>query len=130
MRTLLGAAAALTMTLVPLAAVAADEPAPDTTSLDRPAKNDLSWKRVDVDTDQGLRGLDAVSHRVAWVTGSEGGVWRTVNGGRSWKDVTPAAQVLMFRDVEARSRKTALVLAIGPGEESQIMRTDDGGESW
>ena len=130
MRTLLGAAAALTMTLVPLAAVAADEPAPDTTSLDRPAKNDLSWKRVDVDTDQGLRGLDAVSHRVAWVTGSEGGVWRTVNGGRSWKDVTPAAQVLMFRDVEARSRKTALVLAIGPGDESQIMRTDDGGESW
>ncbi len=126
MRTLLGAAAALTLAIAPVAASAAGPtPAPD-----QPSKNDLSWKRVDVGTDQGLRGLDAVSDKVAWVTGSGGGVWRTVDGGKKWKDVTPAAQVLAFRDVEARSKKTALVLAIGPGEESQILRTDDGGESW
>lgn len=125
MRTLLGAVTALTMTMVPVAATAADRP-----TLDDPTKKDLSWQRVDIDTDQGLRGLDAVSDKVAWVTGSEGGVWRTSNGGKSWKDVTPAAQVLMFRDVEATSADTALVLAIGPGEESQILRTTDGGESW
>ncbi len=125
MRTLLGALTALTLVMFPLAATASG-PAP----ADGPSKKDLSWKRVDVDTDQGLRGLDAVTGKVAWVTGSDGGVWRTVNGGQGWRDVTPAAQVLMFRDVEATSKKTALVLAIGPGAESQILRTDDGGKSW
>ncbi|WP_426242863.1 WD40/YVTN/BNR-like repeat-containing protein [Nocardioides sp. LHG3406-4] len=127
MRTLLGTLAALTMAVVPLTAAAAAEPKPGS---DEPSHHNLGWKRVDVDTDQGLRGLDAVSGKVAWVTGSEGGVWRTVDGGTSWKDVTPAAQTLMLRDVEATSKKEALVLAIGPGEESQILRTDDGGESW
>nr|MBA3782319.1 oxidoreductase [Nocardioides sp.] len=124
MRRLLGALTALMLTMVPLAA-SASEPTPD-----GPSKNDVSWKRVDIDTDQGLRGLDAVSDKVAWVAGSDGGVWRTVDAGKTWKDVTPAAQTLAFRDIEATSKKTALVLAIGPGEESQILRTDDGGESW
>ncbi|WP_248580006.1 hypothetical protein [Nocardioides sp. InS609-2] len=124
MRRLLGALTALMLTMVPLAA-SASGPTPT-----GPSKDDVSWKRVDIDTDQGLRGLDAVSAKVAWVAGSDGGVWRTVDAGKTWKDVTPAAQILAFRDVEATSKKTALVLAIGPGEESQILRTDDGGESW
>ena len=67
MRILLGAVTALMLTMVPLAASAVDEP-----TIDSPSKNDLSWKRVDVDTDQGLRGLAAVSDKVAWVAGSGG----------------------------------------------------------
>ena len=134
MRTLLGAVTALTLTLIPLStassAASADDQAPGDP---RPA--DLSWKRVDIDTDQGLRGLDAVSDKVAWVTGSGGGVWRTVNGGRSWKNVSPdvppvEGEPLMYRDVEATSDKTALILAIGPGAASQVLRTTNGGKSW
>ncbi len=96
-----------------------------------------SWDETVIDADQSFRGLDAVDRRTAWVTGgsvTDGGpgrVFRTTDGGRSWDDVSPpATEGLLFRDVEARSAKSAVVLAIGPGEASRIYRTTDGGASW
>ena len=90
-----------------------------------------------IDADQSFRGLDAVDRRTAWVTGgsaTEGGpgrVFRTTDGGRTWKDVSPAGtEGLLFRDVEARSAKKAVILAIGPGDASRIYRTTDGGATW
>ena len=90
-----------------------------------------SWKHVDVNTSQGLRGLAAVDADTAWVSGSAGGVWRTTNAGGSWRKVSPETKKpLMFRDVEATDADTAQVLAIGPGRKSRILRTDDGGVTW
>ena len=96
-----------------------------------------SWREGVVDADQSFRGLDAVDRRTAWVAGgsvTEGGpgrVYRTTDGGGSWEDVSPpGADGLMFRDVEARGKQEAVVLAIGPGEASRIYRTTDGGRSW
>jgi photosystem II stability/assembly factor-like uncharacterized protein len=95
------------------------------------------WKETVIDADQSFRGLDAVDRRTAWVTGgsaTEGGagrVFRTTDGGRTWEDVSPpGTQGLLFRDVEARSAKAAVILAIGPGEASRIYRTTDGGTRW
>ena len=123
MRTLLGILAAAVLA-APLAATAPSTAAP-------PARASLMWQHVDVSTDQQFRGLDAVSDRTAWVGGSEGGVWRTTNGGRTWKNVSPkGAKGLLFRDVEARSARVALVLAIGEGRDSRIYRTTNGGRSW
>lgn len=97
----------------------------------------LSWTETVVDPDQSFRGLDAVDRRTAWVTGgsaTEGGpglVFRTTDGGRTWSDVSPpATDGLLFRDVEARSASTAVILAIGPGDASRIYRTTDGGATW
>jgi photosystem II stability/assembly factor-like uncharacterized protein len=96
-----------------------------------PRSHLLHWKHVDVRTDQQFRGLDAVDRRTAWVGGSEGGVWRTTNGGRTWRDVSPAgAKGLLFRDIEARSARVALAMSIGEGRDSRIYRTTDGGRSW
>jgi photosystem II stability/assembly factor-like uncharacterized protein len=96
-----------------------------------------SWQEGVVDADQSFRGLDGVDRRTAWVAGgsaTEGGpgrVFRTTDGGRSWEDVSPPdTDGLMFRDVEARGKREAVVLAIGPGEASRIYRTTDGGASW
>jgi photosystem II stability/assembly factor-like uncharacterized protein len=56
---------------------------------------------------------------------------RTVDGGRSWQDITPPSdEKLTFRDVEAFDRNCALVLAAGVGTASRIYRTTDGGASW
>src|SRR3954465_1736164 len=86
-----------------------------------------SWHQTVVDADQSFRGLDAVSRRTAWVTGgsaTEGGsglVFRTTDGGRTWKDVSPPdTEGLQFRDVEARGARKAVILAIGPGDASRI----------
>jgi photosystem II stability/assembly factor-like uncharacterized protein len=65
------------------------------------------------------------------VSGSEGGVWRTTDRGRTWKDVSPTVgKVLLFRDVEATDARHAQVLAIGEGTDSRIFRTSDGGRHW
>src|SRR4051812_39491363 len=97
----------------------------------------LVWKETVIDPDQNFRGLDAVNRRAAWVTGeslTDGGpgrVFRTTDGGRTWEDVSPpGTDGLSFRDVEARSAKRAVILAIGPGDASRIYRTTDGGATW
>ncbi|MCT2593545.1 oxidoreductase [Streptomyces sp. N2-109] len=89
------------------------------------------WSLKDSGTDARFRGLDAVSRSTAWVAGSGGTVLRTRDGGRHWNDVSPpGAAGLEFRDVEAFGARRAVVLAIGPGEESRVFRTADGGATW
>jgi photosystem II stability/assembly factor-like uncharacterized protein len=100
------------------------------------AAGDPAWHETVLDADQSFRGLDAVDRRTAWATGSSatGGpasVWRTTDGGGSWEEVGPAGtDGLLLRDVEAFDADSAVVLAIGPGEDSRVYRTDDGGDTW
>ena len=80
-------------------------------------------------TTASLRGLSAVNDRIAWSSGSGGTVLRTLDGGRTWQNVSPAgADTLDFRDVQAFSADTALVMHAGyPG---LILQTCDGGRHW
>jgi photosystem II stability/assembly factor-like uncharacterized protein len=78
-----------------------------------------------------LRGISAVSADVAWASGREGTVLRTIDGGAHWQAFkVPGAGALDFRDVEGFDADTAVVLSIGPGEDSRVYRTEDGGRSW
>jgi photosystem II stability/assembly factor-like uncharacterized protein len=78
-----------------------------------------------------LRGISAVSDRVAWASGSAGTVVRTLDGGATWQRLTvPDAEKLDFRDVDAISDRVAYVLSIGNGESSRIYKTIDAGKSW
>ncbi|WP_432477989.1 oxidoreductase [Nocardioides sp. GXQ0305] len=94
------------------------------------------FRETVVDPDQSFRGLDAVDARTAWVSGGstsggDGSVWRTLDGGRTWEDVSPPGTAgLSLRDVEARNADTAVVMSVGYGEDSRIWRTRDGGETW
>lgn len=85
----------------------------------------------DSGVDVRLRGISAVDGDVAWASGAEGTVLRTLDGGQHWRRVAmPSANELDFRDIEGFDARTAVVLAIGPGEASRVYRTEDGGESW
>ena len=78
-----------------------------------------------------LRGVSAVDGDVAWASGRKGTVLRTVDGGVHWHAMrVPGAEALDFRDIEAFDADTAVVLAIGPGADSRVYRTSDGGRSW
>jgi len=78
-----------------------------------------------------LRGISAVSQRVAWASGTSGTVLRTTNGGDAWQAIrVPGAETLDFRDIDALSDKTAYVLSIGNGEASRIYKTTDAGKTW
>jgi photosystem II stability/assembly factor-like uncharacterized protein len=90
-----------------------------------------SWKLQDSGSTARLRGLSAVSDRVAWASGTEGTVLRTVNGGRTWRSVGPPDTAdLQFRDIEAFDADHAVALAIGEGELSRVYVTDNGGRTW
>jgi photosystem II stability/assembly factor-like uncharacterized protein len=92
---------------------------------------EFAWRLRPTGTDAQLRGLDAESKTVAWASGSEGTVLRTVDGGRTWSSVgPPGTRELEFRDIEAFGRHDATILSIGTGDASRIYRTEDGGDSW
>src|SRR5260221_8531846 len=82
-------------------------------------------------TDVQLRGISAVSSKVAWASGAKGTVLRTVDGGEMWETmVIVGAEALDFRDIQAFDQNTAFVLSIGPGDRSRIYKTADGGRIW
>jgi photosystem II stability/assembly factor-like uncharacterized protein len=82
-------------------------------------------------TDVQLRGISAVSSKVAWASGAKGTVLRTVDGGENWETLVIAgADSLDFRDIQAFDQNTAFVLSIGPGDQSRIYKTSDGGKIW
>ena len=77
-----------------------------------------------------LRGVSAVSDRVAWASGADSAVLRTIDGGATWKKLPVTADALDFRDIDAIDDRTAFVLSIGNGPASRIYKTTDGGATW
>ena len=77
-----------------------------------------------------LRGVSAVSERVAWASGSGSTVLRTVDGGMTWQKLTVTSDTVDFRDIDAIDAQTAYVLSAGNGPASRIYKTTDAGKTW
>jgi photosystem II stability/assembly factor-like uncharacterized protein len=82
-------------------------------------------------TTENLRGVSTLTNRVAWASGTHGTYLRNTDGGNSWQAAqVPGAEALDFRDVEAFSPDFAYLLSAGPGDQSRIYKTTDGGKNW
>ena len=79
---------------------------------------------------QRLRGVSAVSERVAWASGAGATVLRTEDGGGTWRKLNVTTEALDFRDVDAVDTQTAYVMSIGNGPASRIYKTTDAGKTW
>ena len=80
-------------------------------------------------TKTSLRGLSVVNDNVVWVSGSNGTIGRSNNGGKDWKwYVVKGFENRDFRDIEAFDAFTAVIIAVG--EPAYILKTADAGESW
>jgi photosystem II stability/assembly factor-like uncharacterized protein len=77
-----------------------------------------------------LRGISAVSDKVAWASGSRSTVLRTVDGGASWQQVRITDETLDFRDIDAIEGNIVYVLSIGNGAASRVYKTVDSGKTW
>jgi photosystem II stability/assembly factor-like uncharacterized protein len=76
-----------------------------------------------------LRGLSVVNKNVVWVSGSNGTVGKSVDGGENWKwFVVNGFEKTDFRDIEAFDEQTALIMGIA--EPAYILKTIDGGKNW
>lgn len=80
-------------------------------------------------TKTSLRGLSAVDDKIVWVSGSNGTVGKSLDGGLSWEWMTVKGfEKTDFRDIEAFDEKTAVIMGIS--EPAHILKTFNGGESW
>ena len=80
-------------------------------------------------TKTSIRGLSVVNDNVLWVSGSNGTVGKSSNGGKNWKWMTVKGfEKTDFRDIEAFDANTAIIMGIA--EPAYILKTMDGGETW
>jgi photosystem II stability/assembly factor-like uncharacterized protein len=76
-----------------------------------------------------IRGLSVVSDKVVWVSGSNGTVGLSTDGGKNWKWMKPAGHEKRdFRDIEAFDEKSAVIIAVD--SPAIILKTVNGGFTW
>lgn len=95
----------------------------------------LTWDLKPTNSTQQFRGLSPISRDTVWVSGTNSTVLLTTNGGTSWTNVSPSpslenSTLFQFRDIEAFSAKSAVVLSIGEANASRIYKTVDSGRTW
>lgn len=93
------------------------------------AQNSLSIEVLTHGTKTSIRGLSVVSDKIFWVSGSNGMVGKSTDGGKNiqWMQV-PGFEKRDFRDIEAYNDQVAIIMAIA--EPAMILKTKDGGNSW
>jgi len=83
-------------------------------------------------TEQGkcsIRGMSVVTDDLVWVSGSNGTVGRTMDGGVTWTWFqVKGFEKNDFRDIEGFDEKTAVIMSVG--EPAFILKTFNGGTSW
>jgi len=76
-----------------------------------------------------IRGLSVVNDKTAWVSGSNGYVAVTNNGGKTWDwQQIKGYEKSEFRDIEAFSDNEAIIMS--SGTPALVLKTIDGGKSW
>jgi photosystem II stability/assembly factor-like uncharacterized protein len=100
-----------------------------------PALPHSPWVMQESGTSAGLRGIYSVDGKVAWASGTEGTVLRTLDGGAHWTkcavpDAATDGATLDFRGVQAWDEQTAIVMASGRGDKSRLYKTIDGCKTW
>ena len=75
------------------------------------------------------RGLSVVNDTIIWVSGSNGTVEKSIDGGKTFEIIrVKGYDKTDFRDIEAFDANTALIMAIS--EPAFILRTENGGKDW
>ena len=91
--------------------------------------NAQTIKILHTGTNISLRGLSVVDDKTIWVSGNNGAVGKSADGGLSWKWMTVKGfEQTDFRDIKALNNNIALVMGIA--SPAYILRTTDGGETW
>jgi photosystem II stability/assembly factor-like uncharacterized protein len=76
-----------------------------------------------------VRGLSVVNDKTAWLSGSNGYVATTKNGGQTWDwQQIKGYEKSEFRDIEAFSDQEAIIMS--SGTPALVLKTTDGGKSW
>lgn len=88
-------------------------------------------QRLDSGQTASFRGIDVVSASEAWVSGSDGTVIQTVDSGTTWSEIlVPNSSELDFRDIEVLTDGSVVLMSIGNGRTSKLLRSQNDGKTW
>lgn len=86
-------------------------------------------KVVTSGTNSSLRGMSIPMKNVIWVSGSNGTVGKSTDGGNTWNWITiHGYEKRDFRDIESFDSRTAIAMAVD--NPAIIVKTTDGGATW
>jgi photosystem II stability/assembly factor-like uncharacterized protein len=90
------------------------------------------WQLQTSNTSADLRGIHSIGNGIAWASGTNGAVLRTLDGGVAWLpcSIPPNAEHLDFRGIQAFDGNTAIVMSSGKGDLSRLYKTTDGCHTW
>jgi hypothetical protein len=102
-----------------------------------PSRSEAQFAIEDSHTTASLRGIHNVGGGIAWASGTDGTVLRTLNDGKTWQTcpvplagTKDTAEKLDFRGIQAFDENTAIVMSSGPGDQSRLYKTTDGCQTW
>jgi len=73
----------------------------------------------------------AIQNSVAWVAGSKNVIFKSLDSGKTWINVSlNSNKHYDFRDIEIINKDTVIVMAAGTGEDSALFITSDQGKHW
>ena len=85
----------------------------------------------DSGTKASFRGIAVRNKNEAWVSGTNGTVIRTADGGTVWTQVAPEGTAeLDFRDIALPSKNSVVLMSAGPGNASRVFHSADNGLTW
>lgn len=86
-------------------------------------------EKLNSPTTSSLRGISIVNDSIAWFSGANGTILRTINGGKSIEKINPPPiDTLDHRDLHAFSKDT--VVLINSGFPPKVYRTTNAGKKW
>lgn len=85
--------------------------------------------KVEVNTTASFRGLSVVDNKIAWLSGNDGWIGLSTDGGNSWKfNQVKGFEKSDFRSLYAFDDHLAIIA--NAGSPAHILITHDGGENW
>ncbi|WP_207493898.1 WD40/YVTN/BNR-like repeat-containing protein [Aridibaculum aurantiacum] len=93
------------------------------------AQKNVSVQVIANNPNTSLRGMSVPSDQVIWVSGNNGTVGKSIDGGATWRWHTiKGYETRDFRDIEAFDSTTAIIMAVD--NPAYILKTTDGGFTW
>jgi len=84
--------------------------------------------------DSNLRAVSVTANNgsaMVWASGSNGVILRSPDAGQNWQRLqVEEGEKLDFRGIWAFNQDLAYALSVGPGQQSRIYKTSDGGKTW
>ncbi len=93
------------------------------------SQKELNIQILTTGTNTSLRGMSVPTETVVWVSGSNGTVGKSTDGGKTWRWlIVTGYEKRDFRDIEAFDSSTAIIMAVD--NPAYILKTVDGGTTW